>query len=80
MRKIAVKNQLYGAIQEMMTDSTLFYRSDMNHDFSHWTDAGKEELMSFMLDFSRKMLKAQKDEDEARARDMVFQSLSNKEK
>lgn len=80
MRKSAVKNQLYGAIMEMMTDRELFYRSDMNHDYSHWTDAGKEELMRLMTDYSRKMLVSQSLEDQQRSKDMVFENLKHKEK
>jgi len=78
MRRSAVKNQLYGGLLEMMKERELFYRSDMNHDFSHWTEIGKEELFIFMLDMSRKMLKAESVDDEARAKEMVFKTLKDK--
>ncbi len=81
MRKSAVRDQLYGSIVEMMKNRELFYRSEIGkaHEYSHWTDEGKQELLDFLLGHSKKMLIAEEEEIDALARDMTFNALKKKE-
>lgn len=80
-KKTAVKEQLYGGIIEMMNNRSLFYRSSVgrNHEYSHWTDEGKAELHAFVEDLSRKMLLAEEADLDARAKELVLETLKTKE-
>lgn len=84
MRKTAIRDQLYGGIIEMMKNREFFYRSEIGraHEYSNWTDQGKEELMDFIMAHSKKMLVAEEAEIDALAREMTFSALKkvNQEK
>ena len=81
MRKSAVKDQLYGSILEMMNNRDYFYRSDIgkHHEYSHWTDLGKEELLDFVMSHSRRMLTAEDEIVRNKAKEMTFESLKKPE-
>ena len=81
MKKSAVKDQLYGAIIEMMNSRQLFYQSNVgkNHEYSHWTDEGKEELLTFVMEHSKKMLSAEEEILREKAKQTVFETLKQKE-
>ena len=81
MRKSAVKDQLYGSILEMMNDHKLFYRSDIGkrHEYSHWTPEGKEELMEFLEEHTRRMLVVEEALIRDKAKEMTFETLKAKE-
>ncbi len=80
MKKTAVKDQLYGGLVEMMNNSSLFHKSDIggHHEYSRWTDAGRTELAQFMDDISRKILIAEDQELDSRAKKMVIDNLKAK--
>ena len=82
MRKSAVKDQLYGGIIEKMRSRELFYRSDVgrNHEYSHWTEEGQQELMAFVIAYSKKMLVAEEAEIDKRAKELTFSALKKSEK
>ena len=81
MRKSAVKDQMYGAIMEMLNNKEYFYRSNIGrrHEYSHWTEEGKAELLEFIQEHSKKMLTAEEAELTARAKEMTFESLKKPE-
>ena len=81
MRKSAVKDQLYGSIIEMMNNRDYFYKSGIgkNHEYSHWTDQGQEELLAFVMEHSKRMLTAEDKLVDARAKEMTFEALKKPE-
>jgi len=81
MRKSAVKDQLYGAIMEMMGNREYYYRSSVGHrhEYSNWTDVGREALLEFIEAHSRRMLAADEADTDERAKNMVYNSLKQKE-
>ena len=44
MERAALKDLMYGAIEEMMKNSKYYYHSSIGANYSHWTDVGKENL------------------------------------
>jgi len=71
-----IKNIMYGAIREMTRDRRYFY-AGYN---SHFTDEGKR-LMAEMMDlYAEKIDKAIKEADDARAKQMVFDTLKGEDK
>ena len=81
MNKSAVKDQLYGSIIEMMNNRDYFYKSNIgkNHEYSHWTDQGQEELLAFVMAHSKRMLTAEDKLVDARAKEMTFEALKKPE-
>ena len=81
MRKLAVKDQLYGGIIEMMNNREYFYKSTIgkNHEYSHWTDEGKEALMEFVESHSKRMIAAEEEVIRNRAKEMTFAALKKPE-
>ena len=81
MRKTAVKDQLYGAIIEMMNNREYFYKSNIGktHEYSHWTEDGREALMEFLEGHTRQMLLAEEKLIKERAKEMTFEALKAKE-
>ena len=81
MRKTAVKDQLYGAIIEMMNNREYFYKSNIGktHEYSHWTEDGRSALMEFLEGHTRQMLLAEEKLIKERAKEMTFEALKAKE-
>ena len=81
MRKTAVKDQLYGAIMEMMNNREYFYKSNIGktHEYSHWTDDGRAALMEFLEHHTKRMLLAEEKIIKERAKEMTFEALKAKE-
>ena len=81
MRKLAVKDQLYGSIIEMMRNREYFYRTDIgkNHEYSHWTEEGRKALMEFVESHSKRILTAEEELIRNRAKEMTFEALKKPE-
>ena len=81
MRKTALKDQLYGSILEMMNNRDYFYKSNIGkyHEYSHWTDQGKEELLAFVMEHSKRMLTAEDELVRNKAKEITFEALKKPE-
>lgn len=81
MRKPAVKDQLYGAVMEMINNPEYFYKSSVGvrHEYSHWTDSGRDALLEFLESHTRRMLAADEADSAERAKNMVYKTLKQKE-
>ena len=44
MERRALKEMMYGSIEELMQNSRYYYYSSIGAQFSHWTDEGKKAL------------------------------------
>ena len=81
MHKNAVRDQLYGAIIEMMNNRDYFYKSNIgkNHEYSHWTKDGRDELMEFLETHTKRMLSVEEALVRDKAKEMTFEALKAKE-
>ena len=75
MNRQALKDLLYGGIEEMTQNARLFYRSSVGKEYSHWTEDGKENLSEFMNFMAQEMAKCRETEDDRRAKEMVIKEL-----
>jgi hypothetical protein len=78
MKKHVLKDQLYGTILEMTKNSKLYYISSISpttHEYSNWREEGRIELQEFIEDITRKMLVAEQQELDVRAKELVFKEL-----
>jgi hypothetical protein len=77
MERAALKELMYGAIEEMMKNSKYYYHSSIGASYGHWTDIGKENLQEFLEIISHEVAKARAAEDEKRSRDLVMKELKS---
>jgi hypothetical protein len=77
MERKALKELMYGAIEEMMKNSKYYYHSSIGASYGHWTDTGKENLQEFLEIISHEVAKARAAEDEKRSRDLVMKELKS---
>ena len=77
MNRAALKDLMYGGIEEMTQNPRLFYKSSIGKDYSHWTEAGKENLSEFMNYMAQEMAKCREIEDDNRAKEMVLKELKS---
>jgi len=81
MKKHVLKDQLYGTILEMTKNPKLYYISNIGrntYEYSNWKEEGRTELQEFIEDITRKMLVAEQQELDERAKTMVFEELKKK--
>ena len=74
MDKQALKELVYGGMQELMRNRAYYYRG-IGIEYSHWTDAGKSALQEFMDIAAFKMLQAEEAELDKRAKELVVKGL-----
>ena len=77
MNRSALKDLMYGGIEEMTQNPRLFYSSSIGKEYSHWTEAGKENLSEFMNFMAQEMAKCREAEDDNRAKEMVLKELKS---
>ena len=77
MDKTAVKDLIFGGIDELMQDKRYYYYSSSGHHYSHWTEAGKQALLEYMQVMGWKLRQAQEEDLDRRAKDMVLRELKS---
>ena len=77
MEKQAIKELMYGSINELMHNSRYYYHSSIGKNYCHWTDEGKIALQQFMLDITQYMWDAEDEDLNKRAMDMVLKELKS---
>lgn len=75
MEKIALKDLAYGALLELMRNSRYYYHSTAGEVYSHWTEEGKIVLAEFMNGIAWKMLQAEEDDLNKRAKEQTLAAL-----
>ena len=75
MERTAIKELMYGGINELMHNRKYYYYSAGGGDYSHWTDEGKEALISYMNMISYKMIQAEEADINKRSKDLVMNGL-----
>ncbi len=75
MEKQALKDLMYGGINELMQDRRYYYRSSVGREYSHWTDEGKAVMNDFIREMTRYMWEAEEAALDNRAKNMVLEEL-----
>lgn len=76
MERRALKDMLYGGIEEMLQNNRYYYHSSIGPNYSHFTDEGKKNLTEFLDMIAFEMKKCREAEDEQRSRDLVMKELT----
>lgn len=75
MDKLAVKEFLYGGVQELVKNKKFYYHSTVGQNYSYWTDEGKEALQDYLNIFAWKIKEAEEAELRNKAKEMVLEGL-----
>jgi hypothetical protein len=79
MQKGAIKDLIYGGLEELINNRNYYYHSSVGRDYSHLTDEGKVAIVEFMDLMSWKIKQANEEDLERRAKEQVMNALKGKE-
>lgn len=77
MNRAALKDLVYGGIEEMSQNPRLYAYSSIGSTYNSWTNLGKENVVEFLNMVAGEMHKCRRAEDEQRSRDMVLRELKS---
>jgi len=75
MEKTAIKDLIYGGIEEIVRNDRYYYRSSAGENYSHFTEDGKAAISEFMNVMAYKIRSAEEADLDRRAKNMVLKEL-----
>jgi len=75
MDKAAVKDLIYGGVNELIHNGKYYYHSSVGPEYCHFTDVGKVAISEFMNQMAVNMRKAENEDLNRRSKEMVIQGL-----
>ncbi len=75
MQRQAIKDIVYGGLMEIMKNREYYYHSGIGSHYSHFTDEGTEAVREFLNVISGKMMEAEHEELDQRAKAQVISQL-----
>lgn len=79
MQRSAIKDVVYGGVMEIMRNRHYYYHSGIGSAYSHFTDEGREAVQEFLNVMSSKMMEAEHEELNARAKQQVINELKKRD-
>jgi hypothetical protein len=79
MDRAAIKNFIYGGIEELLHDKKFYHHSSVGSDYSYFTDEGKVAVVALLDMVAWKMREAENEDLNNRAKQQVLDSLKGKE-
>jgi hypothetical protein len=73
--KRAVKELLYGGINEIIQNREFYYNSRIGSDYNHFTEAGKNAMDAYLKQMVTMMLVAEEESLNKRAKELVIKGL-----
>jgi hypothetical protein len=75
MQKSAIKDLVYGGLEEIINNSRHYYKSSVGSNYCHLTDSGKQAIVEFMDLMAYKITEAEEEDLDRRAKEMVLKEL-----
>ena len=75
MNKDVIKEIMFGGVAEMLKNRDLYYHSSVGSNYCHFTEAGKAALQEYMNIMAYKMLEAEEELLNKRAKELVIKGL-----
>lgn len=75
MEKEALKDILYGGLNEIVHNGRYYYHSGAGPTYSSWTEPGKIALTKYMLNVAELMFDVEHEQLDKRAKDLVLKGL-----
>lgn len=79
MEKSAIKDLVYGGLEEIINNRRYYYASSVGMGYNHFTDEGREALAEFIDLMAYKIREAENDDLNARAKQQVIDGLKKKD-
>ncbi len=79
MKKGAIKDLVYGGIEEILSNRNYYYHSAVGADYSHFTEDGKVAMVEFMDLMAFKIKQAEDADLNERAKQQVLNELKRKD-
>ena len=77
MDKAAIKDIVFGGLEELINNNRYYYHSSVGRDYSHLTDLGREAVSEFMDIMAYKIRQAREQDLDQRAKQQVIDGLKN---
>ena len=75
MKKSAIKDLIYGGLEEILTNRSYYYHSSVGSAYSHLTEDGKTAVIEFMDLMAFKIIEAENADLNERAKQQVINQL-----
>lgn len=75
MQKGAIKDLVYGGLEEILNNRNYYYNSNVGFGYNHFTDEGKVALCEFMDLMAYKIKEAENADLDRRAKEQVLVQL-----
>ncbi len=79
MQKGAIKDLIYGGVEEILNNNRYYYHSSVGASYSHLTDEGKDAVIEFMDLMAWKIKEANDADLDQRAKKQVLDQLKKKD-
>lgn len=80
MDKLAIKDFLFGSVQELSRNQKYYYYSAVGIEYSYWTEEGMAAIKDFLNISAVKMREAEDRELDQRAKNLVIKGLKGEYK
>ena len=77
MQKSAIKDLVYGGLEEIISKSRHYYLSSVGSSYCHLTDSGKEAILEFINIMAYKIHEAEEADLDRRAKEQVLKELKS---
>ena len=77
MEKQAIKELMYGGVNELMQNRRYFYRSTNGKNYSYWTTEGKTAMDEFLMEITQYIYDAEQKSLDERAKELVLKELKS---
>jgi hypothetical protein len=77
MDKTAIKQIIYGGLEELLSNNRFYYHSQLGEPYSHFTDEGRAAILAFLEAMAFQIRKAEEEDLDRRAKEQVLQALKN---
>jgi hypothetical protein len=79
MKKSAIKDLVYGGVEEILNNRNYYYHSGVGSSYSHFTEDGKVAVLEFMNLMAYKMKEAEDHDLNERAKQQVLDQLKKRD-
>jgi hypothetical protein len=77
MEKQAIKELMYGGINEMMQNRKFYYHSAIGRSYSNWTPEGEIAMKKFLDEMTKFIYDAEQAALDDRSKDMLLKALKS---
>jgi hypothetical protein len=79
MKKGAIKDLVYGGMEELLNNRNYYYHSSVGAGYSHLTEEGKDAVVEFINLMAWKIKEASEADLDQRAKQQVLDQLKKKD-